>query len=62
MPTRRRGTQVNILYCCCNKCHGTSNPLEFTSQTERKTGLCGHIHVTCWGNHNNLICKLCTPE
>jgi SET domain-containing protein len=42
--------------------HGKNDALEFTSQSERKTCLCGHIHITCWGNGKFPTCKLCSPE
>jgi len=61
-PRKRRGTQTDVRYCCCNYCHGKRSPREFTCNLDRKRDKCGHIHVNCWANQTDIICKLCCPE
>ena len=61
-PRKRIGTQIDVRYCCYNYCHGKRSPREFTYSLDRKRDKCGHIHVNCWANQTDIICKLCCPE
>ena len=59
---RKRG-KVDVPFCCCDRCHGSTRPLEFTCAADRKTrDSCGHIRVTCWGNRHGVLCLFCTEK